>query len=266
MKIGFTERGDAGIDLNWAQKLGSVDGAIIITKNANPRFANTLMSAHAANPGKLVLHLGCTGLGATPLEPHVPSPEKQLAYGRALVDAGFPLDHVVLRVDPIIPTEKPLARAAAVIDGARALGLLNESGPSARLRMSVYDEYRHVKARLAALNIAPVYGPDAFYATTQMFEDVLDMLDEHVPHSMTIATCAEPKLVEMAKHHSSNLVAQGCLSTEDLVLMGLDPAEAPSAKNGQNRFGCLCLACKRELLANKKRCPHKCAYCYWQGD
>ena len=35
MKIGFTEQGDAGIDLSWTCKLENdeVDGAVLITKN-----------------------------------------------------------------------------------------------------------------------------------------------------------------------------------------------------------------------------------------
>ena len=44
MKIGFTERGDAGIDLSWVSKLenNEVDGAVLITKNITPVFINNV--------------------------------------------------------------------------------------------------------------------------------------------------------------------------------------------------------------------------------
>lgn len=38
MKIGITEYGDAGVDLRWENKLGSLDGAILITKNLTDTF------------------------------------------------------------------------------------------------------------------------------------------------------------------------------------------------------------------------------------
>lgn len=35
-KIGITEAGDAGVDLSWVDKMGSVDGAVLITKCISP--------------------------------------------------------------------------------------------------------------------------------------------------------------------------------------------------------------------------------------
>lgn len=46
LKIGITERGDAGLDFTWAQSLinHKVDGAILITKNINPTFTQYLIN------------------------------------------------------------------------------------------------------------------------------------------------------------------------------------------------------------------------------
>ena len=33
MKIGITERGDAGLDLSWKEKIHEMDVSILITKN-----------------------------------------------------------------------------------------------------------------------------------------------------------------------------------------------------------------------------------------
>lgn len=46
MKIGITERGDAGIDLSWYEKLSLVDGTILITKNITSGLKYKLMQAY----------------------------------------------------------------------------------------------------------------------------------------------------------------------------------------------------------------------------
>ena len=264
MRIGFTERGDAGLDHSWKDRLSGLDGAVIITKNANPAFAKHLLAAHADHPGKIILHAGCTGLGSTIIEPNVPACDRQLDYVSRIVDGGFPLDHVVIRVDPIIPIPETLAMAARAIDGAKARGLLGVDG-GARLRISIYDEYRHVRERFARAGIAPVYADGSFQADDDQKAAVLDMLKEHAG-DLTIETCAEPELVRDAGRRGLDVVARGCLSAADLDLMGIDAEKAPKATNAQMRRGCLCLACKAELLQNRRQCPHKCLYCYWRDD
>lgn len=42
LRIGITERGDAGLDLSWTHRLSAMDGAILITKNLNDRFRQAL--------------------------------------------------------------------------------------------------------------------------------------------------------------------------------------------------------------------------------
>ena len=69
-RIGITERGDAGLDLSWASKLDTVDGAIVITKFLSPACYDALL----ANKEKLILHATLTGYGHSVLEPAVPPP------------------------------------------------------------------------------------------------------------------------------------------------------------------------------------------------
>ena len=102
-KIGITERGDAGIDLSWTQKLGHVEGAVLITKNITNEFISNVL--HLNNIGhKLIVHCTCTGFGGTELEPNVPDYKIQLNRLKLLIDSGFPISQCVLRIDPIIPT------------------------------------------------------------------------------------------------------------------------------------------------------------------
>lgn len=245
MKIGITERGDAGLDLSWQNKLTSVDGAILITKNINDAFIDAVMNS--AKP--IIIHATCTGWGRTPMEPNVPVPQTQLDGIQKLIDKGFPADRIVLRVDPIIPcVNEGLDRAASVIQNAFDRGLLPGN---IRVRVSVLDTYPHVRARFQAIGIP---AENTFQASQSEFDRIIEMLSKF---GIEIESCAEPKL-----GRAPFIRLTGCISNRDLELMGLP--QINTSVNPQNRNGCLCLSCKTELLTHRGRCPHQCAYCYWK--
>lgn len=249
-KIGITERGDASIDYAWTGKLDSVDMAVLITKNITKRFAGTVLDLHRAGR-RLVVHATCTGWGGTYMEPNVPPYETQLASLRRLIDEGFPMRQCVLRVDPIIPTPEGLERLRSVLDAAHDLGLL----PGIRVRVSIVDEYRHVKDRLAASGHDAIYNRLRKYPTPDEIMAVKYVLGDY--SCVRFETCAEPML------SMANVFHVGCVSRADLDLFGLTTDVTET--NMQNRSGCLCLKGKTELLSNKKRCPNQCMYCYWCG-
>ena len=101
-RIGVTESGDAAIDLSWVQKMGTVDGAVVITKQITHGFLDAVLD----HQKKLIVHATLTGYGGSVLEPCVPTPDEQFEAVQALVDSGFPQEKIVIRVDPLIPTEK----------------------------------------------------------------------------------------------------------------------------------------------------------------
>lgn len=255
MKIGITERGDAGIDMGWVHKINDVDGAVLITKNITPLFIQNVISCF--NTGhKLIVHATCTGWGGTVFEPNVPSYKDQINSLAKLHEEGFPLENCVLRIDPIMPTEKGLQKVRDVISYAEERGIL----PKARLRISVYDEYKHVKERLRKARFGSLYPGSQFYASTEQFKQIAELFSEY---DYTFYTCAEPVLLRYGK--KGQIKASGCISKQDLQIMGLNiPDEMPV--NKQNRSGCLCLSCKTELLTERKQCPHKCIYCYWKNN
>lgn len=109
-KIGITEAGDAGLDLSWADKLNTVDGAIVITKCVTPGFYDAALS----NKDKLIIHTTFTGYGHSVLEPNVPYPYDEFDAIMALEQAGFPKEQIVIRIDPIIPTPKGITTAKNV--------------------------------------------------------------------------------------------------------------------------------------------------------
>lgn len=101
MRIGITEAGDAGLDLSWVNKLDKIDGAVLITKNITDKFIDAVI----ANKDKLIIHATTTGMGGTVIEPNVPDYKTQLTQVQKLIDRGFPKNRIIIRVDPIIPTD-----------------------------------------------------------------------------------------------------------------------------------------------------------------
>lgn len=249
MKIGITERGDAGIDLSWFQKLNTVDGVVLITKRITNAFINKVLEAHN-NGHKIIVHCTCTGWGQSAFEPNVPDYKSQLNQLKSLIDAGFPEKQCVLRIDPIFPTEPGIKRVTDVIDYFESLN----TGVT-RYRISIYDEYNHVKDRLRKAGYNTCY--DGFYASKQQMSTVAAALTKY-PH--TFETCAEDFL---ASNFPNTFKCQGCISKTDADILGLKLPNNLS-ENGQQRTGCHCLTCKTELLTNKHRCPNQCIYCYWR--
>lgn len=250
--IGITERGDAGLDLSWSEKLDRVDGAILITKNLNEKFRAKVLETQERKP--LIVHATITGWGNTVLEPNVPAYEYSLDMLAKLVRDGFDVNHCVLRIDPIVPTQPGLELVDRVLTYASKCPELERM----RVRISLLDEYAHVKERLGAKGYASFYGGHRFQPNDREVADTLALLERwHDTTGLVFETCAEPRLDSPAVRHC------GCVGETDLALMGLALPDGAGI-NPQNRHGCLCLSCKHELLDCKHRCPHKCLYCYWK--
>lgn len=247
-KIGITEAGDAGLDLSWVDKLGGVDGAIAITKNPTPQFVEAVIS----NMDKLIVHATITGYGSSVVEPNVPSPHNVAKSIMNLVDAGFPKEKLVIRVDPIIPTNKGTNLAYSVIERFMALGF-------ARYRISVIDMFPHCRKRFEDANLPLPYGTNFSPSADQLHRvnmaiSNLKNIWEHEQPELRIECCAEPGL--------SEAIQCGCISAYDLNLLRLDGADTDDM--GFQRKHCLCYSGKTELLEHKARCPHGCLYCYWR--
>ena len=255
-KIGITEAGDAGLDLSWVNKLDTVDGAIVITKNITIGFYNAVIE----HKDKLIVHATVTGYGDSILESNVPHPALELGSITKLVEGGFPKNKVVIRVDPIIPTKKGIETALRVIKAFMDDGF-------SRFRVSIIDMYPHVRERFKAAGLPLPYGEFGFYPSSEQVKAVDRMLlDAEIYWSslgdrtntcgmLMIESCAEPGL--------TNAAQCGCISSYDLCLLGLDDELNPDSY-GFQRKNCLCYSGKTELLEHKKRCRHKCLYCYWR--
>lgn len=250
-KIGITEAGDAGLDLSWEDKLRNVDGAVLITKNITPGFIQSVIR----NKEKLIVHATITGYGSTVVEPNVPCPEEAFAHLSDLVEQGFPKLKIVVRVDPIIPTQKGIEKACEIIRKCIDSGFY-------RFRVSIIDMYPHVRSRFIEKGIPLPYGERGFFPSKSQSEAVDNMLKSLIEYGkqksktcIQIEACAEPQL--------TNALQQGCISSQDLELLNLED-DVDNDNIGFQRRNCLCYSGKTELLTNKKRCPHQCLYCYWK--
>lgn len=257
MKIGITERGDAGIDFSWVPFLKTVDGAVIITKQMSDAFNNLIMAAERP----VIVHCTCTGWGGSWMEPNVQPMDVQIGYLKKLLDMGFPEDRVVLRVDPIIPNEEGLCRAETVLKYASHI--LPERF---RVRFSVFDDYPHVRERMARACHSPIYtdewsnrsDPYRYRANDTEKKAVASLLSRY---PFSYEACAEDWIMHWAAHYT-DIKCIGCVNGFDIRRMGLEVPRAFS-ENPQGRKDCHCLSCKTELLTGKKRCPNGCMYCYW---
>lgn len=246
MKIGITERGDASVDYSWLNKMDNIDGAVLITKNITDKFIEMVLPFY----DKVIIHATVTGYGHSKLEPHVMSYQKSLSQISKLIGKGFPVKNIVLRIDPVIPTEKGIVTYDNVFREGYAIGIR-------RFKMSVLDMYPHVRKRFEEASLPLPYGP-YFSASDEQFAmlDKIIFNQQKAYPDARIESCAEPKL--------KSPMPTGCIGNYDLKILGLKPES--EAERGYQRIGCLCLSCKTELLNNKYRCKNGCLYCYWKDE
>lgn len=83
------------------------------------------------------------------------------AKERRKIEHGFPADHCVLRIDPIFPSKKGMERVMQVLHYFMSLNT-----GVARIRISLVDEYKHVKERYYKWGWTPLYG-DNFYPSCE---------------------------------------------------------------------------------------------------
>jgi DNA repair photolyase len=236
LRIGSTERGDAGIDFTWTKKLQDLN--IIISKNLNDKLIGHLID----NQDKIIFHSTVTGHGGTIIEPKVPKLDFSFEQFEKLILAGFDIKRFVLRVDPIIPTEDGLKVAKNVLEKYKNSGV-------ERVRFSFLDMYEHVKIRFKKQGIELPYS--SFHAPKEMIDNGLRMIEDYEKY-YTFESCGEYLKYKI-----------GCISKKDLEI-----AKIKGELNGSSfqRKACLCPANKKELLKDKKVCQHQCIYCYWQKE
>jgi DNA repair photolyase len=240
-RIGVTESGEIAFNLEAFDRL--YNGNIIITK----RLTDKLIEKLVEHQDKIILHLTVTGMGGSRIEPFVPRAIDTYKGLMKLLEAGFPVSHVVLRVDPIVPTERGMNTALDVIAAFGGIGIK-------RLRFSFLDNYKHVKTRFKNEGIGELYNGE-FHAPLEIRQVFAKKIEEagHDAGFESIEACGEPGIDSIS-----------CLSQKDIDILGLTDQITLEGSAGQ-RTSCHCPANKSELLKVKPhQCENKCLYCYWR--
>ena len=240
-RIGTTESGEISYNLDAFDRL--YKGNIIITKRLTDKLIEKLIEYQ----DKIILHLTCTGMGSTRIEPFVPSVEETHDKFVKLIEGGFPISHVVLRVDPIVPTHKGVETAMRVLRAFRDFGIR-------RVRISFLDNYKHVQERFKEENI-PILYDGSFHAPLAERLDALEKIKQCAFECgfESVEACGEPGIESIP-----------CLSQKDIDILGLSD-EIELVGSAEQRKSCGCPANKTSLFKGKlERCLHKCLYCYWK--
>jgi hypothetical protein len=232
IRIGLTERGDAGLDFSWMNKKHNYDGMILITKHLSYSLIERAANVNA------IVHATITGHGGSIYEPNVPPFQISKQYFHKLVEKIGP-ERIVLRIDPIIPTDSGIAKAIFVYQQ-----LHENMDKKTRVIISFMDNYDHVKQRFVKAGLKPL---DYF------FHAPIELRQKMASYFPDAQVCGEP-----------GFDCVGCVSIKDLEIFGIDIAKVDPKIGGFQREECRCLACKIEMLNNKRRCRSDCVYCYWK--
>ena len=242
-KVGVTERGDASVHLDeWKPKAGSVNAIIAITKSVTDELSDFL--ARPEIKKKTILHATVTGYGGTKLEPNVPKLETSWAKIQTLKAKDFPMEQVVLRIDPMIPTKNGGLQTIE-----RVLETFKDSGIS-RVRFSFIQFYGHANERLKKIG-----WPWPRFGEAEK-EQAFLLMQKHLD-TYTFSSCA----TAVPERFANTAKQTGCVSEEDLALLGMSH-ELTGTSN--QRPSCLCCSAKTELLSRRQPCKHGCLYCYWK--
>lgn len=237
--VGITETGDISFNLEAFDNL--FDANIIITKRLTDKLIDKLIEYK----DKCILHLTVTGMGGSKIEPLTPTKEQMFDKFTKLISEGFPLNQVVLRIDPIIPTDKGINTAVDVLE------LFGNSGIT-RVRYSSMDMYQHVIDRFNNEGVRLPY--ESFHAPEKQREAIKKVfLIYSKLYKFEIECCGEPGVTSI-----------GCISQKDIDILGLTDKIILSG-NADQRGTCSCPSNKKQLIKQKpNRCANKCLYCFWK--
>lgn len=251
--VGITEGYDPHFNDSWFLLDDFADFSIIVSKGLPTKKGQERM---LANPQRYIFHAGMTGMGGSVNEPNVKPWKEQLAAVEDFVQRGFPRDHVVIRIDPIMPHKWGIELAKEVATAAFEKGFKV-------FRYSFTDAYAYVKKRYAGKSASNLLASSWIEEQKEQAKKAMhiwfDFCATMEAKGCQFFTCAEGWIAP--KHH-----VVGCVSGRDFDLCGI-PRSRMFGTTSKQRSSCECDGSKFELMPHLKvRCPHKCTYCFWHAN
>jgi len=209
----------------------------------------TLPIDYLKDKSNVAIGITISGWGGTWLEPNVFAPNVMIDYFNKLIKE-IPIERVLLRVDPVIPTTEGFLRALRVIKGIVG---------KPRVISSIIQYYSGHEKIFHKLGISRMitykekHGR-ALFPKKIVAEMWIDCVKKTRP-DLDITLCGMPYEVEGAIH-------DGCVNEN--LLRALSVEEFVAIEPGFQRPGCKCVIKKRQIYLG--RCNHGCAYCYANKD
>lgn len=250
--FGITETGDPCYVPDWETRLREAN--IIVSKELTDEMIEKLVLFK----NRIIFHHTVTGMGGSIFEPNVKDWFHEHVQFRKLLEAGFPIEHYVLRVDPIIPYyDEALGDLFKLFETwYKFIRYDYLYRKPIRCRVSILDGYNHVKERFREAGLPYVDEFVKFTAPDEKFKLIEQKL-EYFKDKFEFESCAENKFT------NDFIQSIGCASLKDLEILGLNPNDymfvAP-----KRRITCQCLPKKQILGIKPGRCNHRCLYCFWK--
>lgn len=249
-QIGINNGGDASTDLSIFSRLKPLFNIIITRDLRNPEFQSLLLKHRDI----IILHYVVTGWGGTPMEPYTPDVRGSFQLLQNLISKGFPVDQIVLRIDPIIPNEA----------GLKALDLVLQAYSRTNIKRVRYKYFLHTNELLQrqswfqVCNFVknPYYSEErnkVFYSAAAWHRKAVNEILKRYEWTFTYESCDRSDS-QISEH------ALGCISMKDLRIMGIPNIDVlETLKDNHN---CRCPVNKRELMPNRTtQCPLRCVHC-----
>ena len=244
IKFGITEAGDPSQNYSWENNCDKMDVFILITKNITDRkfLKQTLKHKH-----KLIIHASITTLGNSYIEPTIDKWEDSIDILNKF-STIFPIEQLVLRIDPVIPTHKVLGKVEQLLSKS----LIK------RVRFSLIDNYKHLNSRGLKLPWT------SFHPPFELVNNTIELFKSFENKGYSIECCAE-NFPSIIPHYWTT----GCISFTDYDILKIpyDPKDKFNFQTSKQRKSCNCLTSKQELIdlkINPIRCTNNCLYCYWR--
>lgn len=212
------------------------------------------------NKHRIILHFTVSGYGGTLIEPKTPHPAVAYAQLLSLLQEGFPIQNVVLRIDPIIPTEKGLATVEAVLEVFKTLNIK-------RCRYKLHLQPKHLQQRQKWLQSTLLLGGNPymseeygkiFYSASPYHRQQLQNLLNKWRWHYRFETCDKDDFVTSDD-------ATPCISITDLQILGYRNVKPLHDWKSKNK--CHCPIGTIELSTKTgKQCSLQCSHCRHQTE
>ena len=191
-KIATTETYDPSLCVKeWIDQVKNYDFVLYITKHITSEVAKLFTEEDSSlYYGKIpsIIHATCTGWGGDVLEYNVPNLEQTREDLFSLISRGYPKERIVLRVDPIIPTQRGIDKFLYAVEIAYDLGIT-------RVRSSMMQMYQHVSDRMEAESNHPEII-EILNAYRNMYYNETDSSSKKYSFFPTKEYCNEHKIYE----------------------------------------------------------------------